>query len=105
MIDKDGPTECKSGFADAPNTAVITLTSIIDGRNPILYVSHDDDDGCWQFLDGQAADITQALIVALHTIVEIAPEVLDVSDLLEGWIAYREHVGAPWIRRYRGSTE
>ena len=37
-------------FESPRNLAVITLDRIMDGRNPILYVSHDEDDGGWQFL-------------------------------------------------------
>src|SRR6516225_4354407 len=36
-------------FSDAENTATITLKRIIDGTAPILWVSHDLDDGIWQF--------------------------------------------------------
>lgn len=34
-------------FQDAPNTAVIVCSHIIDRLAPILYVSHDEDDGMW----------------------------------------------------------
>ena len=32
-------------FYDAPNTATIICCHIIDDGKPILYVSHDEDDG------------------------------------------------------------
>jgi hypothetical protein len=37
-------------FHDSPNVAVITLVQIIEQGHPVLYVTHDDDDGAWQFL-------------------------------------------------------
>lgn len=40
------------GFKDSPNTMVITLKEILAGTKPILYVSHDEEEGMWQFLDG-----------------------------------------------------
>lgn len=39
-------------FEDPPNVAVITSNQVLQG-NPILYVSHDEDDGCWQFHTGE----------------------------------------------------
>ena len=38
----------KFPFYDAPNTATITCCHILENREPILYVSHDEDDGMWQ---------------------------------------------------------
>src|SRR5262245_61945069 len=38
-------------FRDAQNLAVISVTRITKGAKPILYVVHDED-GDWQFLDG-----------------------------------------------------
>ena len=32
-------------FYDAPDTASITCCHIVDDGKPILYVSHDEDDG------------------------------------------------------------
>ena len=42
----------KFPFKDKPNIACITCSHILDENKPILYVSHDYDDGCWQFLCG-----------------------------------------------------
>ena len=36
-------------FTDAPDTAVITCCHVTDDGAPVLYVSHDEDDGMWQF--------------------------------------------------------
>lgn len=36
-------------FYDDPNTATITCSHIIEDGKPILYLSHDKDDGMWQF--------------------------------------------------------
>ena len=41
-------------FCDAPNAASIICCHIIESDHPILYVSHDEDDGMWQFLCGAA---------------------------------------------------
>lgn len=37
-------------FYDSPDTATIICCHILKRQAPILYVSHDEDDGMWQFL-------------------------------------------------------
>ena len=53
-------------FADPKNVAVITLKSITMGGSPILHVTHDADDGMWQFLDGSTVSEENASIVSLE---------------------------------------
>ena len=51
-------------FDDQQNTACIVCCHILEGH-PILYVSHDEDDGMWQFLCGSNHNIEDASIVSL----------------------------------------
>lgn len=44
---------------------VIALWRILRDESPILLVSHDEDGG-WQFLDGQEASLDDAAVVALE---------------------------------------
>ena len=37
-------------FKDAPNTACIVCHHVLAGKNPITFISHDEEDGMWQFL-------------------------------------------------------
>ena len=39
-------------FTDPENLAVFTLARVVRGESPILRVTHDEDDGGWQFTDG-----------------------------------------------------
>lgn len=39
-----------NNFKDFSNTMVITLNEILIGFQPVLYISHDEEDGMWQFL-------------------------------------------------------
>lgn len=39
-------------FADAPDTAAIVCRHVLEEGAPVTYVSHDGDDGMWQFLCG-----------------------------------------------------
>ena len=86
-------------FEDAPNTAVITTAGILAGTDPILRVTHDADDGGWQFLPGREVTSADARIVALSRIRKSDPSVDELADLAEGWLALREHTGAPWRRQ------
>ena len=61
----------KFPFKDKPNTAVITCVHILNEKQPILYVSHDADDRCWQFLCGREHSVEESKIVALEEIYEM----------------------------------
>ena len=40
-------------FDDPEETEVIALERILRGESPLLLVTHDLEDGGWQFLDGE----------------------------------------------------
>lgn len=48
-------------FCNAPNTATIICCHIMENKAPILYVSHDEDDGMWQFLCGRKHTVDEAV--------------------------------------------
>jgi hypothetical protein len=86
-------------FADPPNVTTITLRSIVAGDRPILYVSHDEDDGCWQFLDGgESPDVRDAMVILLKEIVAHDASVVELADLPLGWCAERSDPTQPWAR-------
>ncbi|MEM6551643.1 MAG: hypothetical protein AAF750_05905 [Planctomycetota bacterium] len=85
-------------FDQPPNGVTLTVRSILEGKAPILWVSHDAEDYGWQFLDGGPADMSRAAVVALQAIVELDPTVLEVSDLPPGWTATRETAESDWTR-------
>jgi hypothetical protein len=89
-------------FADAPNTASITTIRVLEGQAPILLVTHDGDDGGWQFLCGTTDDPSDGRVVGLGRMYARDPTLGEVADLPEGWRASRERVGAPWIRQPLG---
>jgi hypothetical protein len=85
-------------FADPKNVAVITLKSIAMGGSPILHVTHDAEDGIWQFLDGTTVSEEDASIVSLEEITQIDSSVMELADLPLGWYAYRLAANKPWRR-------
>ena len=86
-------------FDSPENLAVITLDRIMDGSKPILYVSHDHDDGGWQFLDDGDVTEENARVVSLRSITDRDSTIKQLADLPIGWHAVRVSVKARWIRK------
>lgn len=86
-------------FNESPSTMVITLNVILDRVKPVLYVSHDEEDGMWQFLDGsEKLDTDNARIVSLEEILEIDESLSLLWDLPIGWAAERSNKQVLWNR-------
>jgi len=78
---------------------VFTTTQVIREGRPVLYVSHDLDDGAWQFhTDDESVSVKDAMVVALSEMIEIDPSLTDLHDLPIGWIARRIASGIEWVR-------
>lgn len=90
---------CAWAFADPPNVAVFTSRRITDGEDWIHYVTHDEEDGAWQFhpYRGPTTE-AEAVVVGLRTIVKLDPAVAELSDLPFGWCAWRGSPDEPWQR-------
>jgi hypothetical protein len=84
-------------FADTRNTASITTRQVLEGA-PILRVSHDADDGSWQFLCGTTNDPADARVVGLGSMFVRDPTLGELADLPEGSYAWRKAPGLPWQR-------
>ena len=85
-------------FQDPPNTASITTVHVIAGRRPILLVTHDAEDGGWQFLCGTTEDPADGRVIGLNTAITLDPSVEALADLPLGWRAWRTDATAPWQR-------
>jgi hypothetical protein len=85
-------------FADPPNTASITTVHVLERRRPILLVTHDADDGGWQFLCGTTTHPDDGRVIGLGTAVRLDPTVEELADLPLGWRAWRKAVTEPWQR-------
>jgi hypothetical protein len=84
-------------FDDPQNVAVITTHHILEGGE-ILFVSHDEDDGSWQFHIGEAVSEHDVKVVALKEIVELDRSIMQLADLPLGWLATRVSLGQDWHR-------
>jgi len=88
-------------FSDPPNVAVIANQKIVLSGEWIAYVSHDSDDGAWQFHTNQSEPISEddAVMVSLQSIVTLDPTIMKLADLPLGWHAWRDSKAGPWQRR------
>ena len=84
-------------FPDAPNFRTFTTRAVMEGREPILAVYHDEEDGAWQFIGGEWAP-EDLVVVCLEHAVNRDPSVQALADLPRGWGARREGESAPWQR-------
>jgi hypothetical protein len=91
-------------FSEPENVAVFTSTKVLRLGQPILRVSHDEEDGAWQFHADAQPSIAEVMVVGLSEIAEHDRTVCELADLPCGWCAEREAVGMPW-RRAPGDGE
>jgi hypothetical protein len=89
-------------FDEPENVATMTVRQVTHGGQPILMVSHDADDGMWQFLTGGPVEMADAMIVSLREVFTIDPSIGELADLPLGWTAERSSPGQPWRRQSRG---
>ena len=87
-------------FPDPPNLAVIVNRKILYRGEWIAYVSHDDDDGGWQFHTDEPGppNESDAAVVGLGKIVELDQSIAELADLPPGWHAWRESRASAWQR-------
>lgn len=85
-------------FHDPPNTASFTTACVVNGSHPILLVTHDAEDGAWQFLCGDANEAADGRVVGLNSIVKLDASVGELADLPLGWRGWRSAAGEPWQR-------
>jgi hypothetical protein len=74
------------------------MRQVMDGREDILLVTHDEHDHGWQFIGSTDACMEHAMLVCLAEVVQVDPSVREVADLPPGWRAKRSHRGGPWVR-------
>lgn len=87
-------------FSEPENVAVFTSKRILSGEEWIYFVTHDADDGAWQFHppSGPTPE-EEASVVSLRTIFNVDPSTGALADLSLGWCAWRETRSSAWIRQ------
>ena len=82
-MDSDWP------FGDTQDAVVVTLERILRGDSSLLLVTHDAEDGGWQFLDGEQVFEEDGTTVLLGEMVQFDPSLVELADLPAGWFAWR----------------
>jgi hypothetical protein len=85
-------------FSDPPNVAAIVDRRVIIGSAFIAIVSHDADDGAWQFLSNLPVTDADAALVSLQSVTQADPSVIELADLPLGWRAWRKEKTSKWQR-------
>ncbi len=90
-------------FQDPPDVVAYTSKAVAELGHWIHYVSHDEDDGAWQFhsVDGAPQSTDDARLMLLRNIVALDPTVACLADLPLGWIAWRDSRDSEWNRKQR----
>lgn len=88
-------------FCDAPNTATIICCHIMENKAPILYVSHDEDDGMWQFLCGREHAVDEARIVSLRWVFDFDNSIGILANMPCGYYAERKKQNDDWVIKQR----
>lgn len=86
-------------FSDPPHTGVYVSKAVHSGDEPITYVSHDADDGAWQFLGDSMAEDGEGVLSCFHHLVDDDPTLNDLADLPLGSWAERATPEDAWVRR------
>jgi len=83
---------------DDPDQTVFTTRRVTELGYPVLVVSHDADDGAWQFLCGTTNDPRDGVTASLASILRDDRDLEALADLPRGWIAWREDDSSEWMR-------
>jgi hypothetical protein len=86
-------------FFEKRNLAVFIVKQIFKDNKPILYVSHDSEEGDWQFLTGDTVMTDDIMIVSLEEVVKHDPTINELFNLPRGHSATRDIPGGKWLRQ------
>ena len=85
-------------FPNSPHSTAYLSQTVQAGIEPVVYVSHDADDGAWQFLGDSMSEGGGPVISCLHHPIDNDPSLKELHDLPLGWVAERDKPGDPWKR-------
>ncbi len=91
-------------FSDDKTLPVISLKRILLGESDVRLVIHDEEGG-WQFLDGNDVTEDDAGMIELGEVVEHDPTLVEVAALPLGFFAIRESVDSPWQVGWAGDED
>lgn len=84
-------------FYDAPNTATIVCCHVLNEEESIVYASHDEEDGMWQFLCKKEHEADDARIISLKEAFNTDNSIGILKDMPCGYYAIRENLNDNWV--------
>jgi len=86
-------------FSDDLKTVVFTTKYVVDEKKEITYVSHDADDGAWEFLSNEIIKdyMLVAKVISLAEVIKMDPTVLELADMPLGYFAERKSKKDKWV--------
>jgi hypothetical protein len=89
---------CATSVPLSDDTVVASEMSVTTGRNPVLFVGRNPEDGQWTMVTDERAS-GQAVVYALFDdLLAMDSTLSQVKDLRIGWQATRLEKGAPWVK-------
>ena len=85
-------------FPDPPRKGVCLSSAVHEGREAVVYVSRDAEDGVWQFHGESMSGGEPPVISCFHHVVDADPSIKAIADLPLGWWAERSGPNEPWVR-------
>jgi len=92
-------------FPDPPHTRVFLSKAVHSNHEPVTYVSHDEEDGAWQFLGDSTSGDEPPVVVCFHHPIDDDLTLKELADLPLGWWAERAGPGEPWVRYQHDQLE
>jgi hypothetical protein len=92
-------------FPDPPHTRAFLSEAVHAGAEQVTYVSHDAEDGAWQFHGDSMSGGAPPVISCLHHPIDRDASLAELCDLPPGWWAERAKPGDAWIRHQHDSVE
>jgi hypothetical protein len=90
--------ETREEFESPLDIAVFTTKFVLDDKKTITYVTHDIEDGVWQFFSDDSFENFEevAKIVGLQEIFDMDNSLLEIADLPLGFCATRKDKFDNW---------
>lgn len=82
-------------FSEPPSKIVVTQRVVVQKKQPILYVIHDNE-GEWQFLADERTQLDPVVQLSIRDLIAIDSTIADVAYLKKGWKAWRTDKTSPW---------
>lgn len=86
-------------FEESDSTAVFTTKFVTNNKKDITRVTHEKEDGAWQFFSNDHFDnfYDVAKVVGLGEIIKMDSSILELADMKKGFVANRNSKSDKWL--------